>query len=96
MRNSTNQRIDKVIFHWSESIVITKTIDPTFKAIHDANYCLTFRQAQALLNMAIEEMEQTDSFIKDTSITLCLKNGERKSIVFSLSKGRSKLDELNQ
>ncbi len=94
MNNVTSQQIEKVIFHWSESIVITKTIDPTFRAIHDANYCLPYRQAQALINLAIDEMKQTNSFIKNTSITLCFKCGKKKSIIVGLSESRSKLLDL--
>ncbi len=94
MNGTKNQQIESVIFHWSESIVITKTIDPNFRAIHDANYRLPYQKAQALLDLAIEEMTQTNCFIRDTSMTLCFGSGLKKQVVLGLSKSRANLDDL--
>ena len=55
LENLTKQ-IKKIVFHWSESILLSKKIDPSFQNRDDANYEVSHREAQQMINLAVDEM----------------------------------------
>ncbi len=85
------RQIIKVTFHWSESIVITKVIDPEFKNRQNAQYSVCLSDAQKLLNAAVDELEKSERYSVETSLTIYLDNGETKTYTFDLTRGNATL-----
>ncbi len=87
------KRITEVTFHWSESIVITKVIDPKFKNREDAQYSVCLREAQKLLDSAVDELEKSERYSVETSLTIHLNNGQTKTFTFDLTGSNAKLNQ---
>ena len=96
MHCDNRQTIKKVIFHWSESIHITKTIDPDFTKCHDAGYVVSANEAQELLNAAITEMQLINRICEETCLSVVTALGERHRLQWHLSEFHSNLIDIYQ
>lgn len=88
------EKIKSVVFHWSESIVTTKTIDPQFKNIHDANYRVSFKEAQLLLSKAAKELQKLGRYSVESNLTVYYSNGNTRNLTVEITANKSSLTDF--
>ncbi len=77
-------KIKKVVFHWSEAIVITETIDPNFKSVNDASYQASVIEAQTLITHTISELNKLGKYSYQTYVTFTLADNQQRSLVINI------------
>ncbi len=87
-----NRHITQVTFHWSESIYITKMIDPSYANRDDANYLVGRTDAQKMFKKAAKELVQRDLHSVKTSVTFHFDDKKTLTRIFELKANAPQLE----
>ncbi len=88
-----NNKIETVIFHWSESIAITNEIDPDFTKLLDAQHTINLIEAENLISKAKDEMYRYGKYSIETDLTVHFSNGSKQRKVIDLKYDHSQLSD---
>ncbi len=76
--------ISSVVFHWSESVSISKVINPNWLITDDAQHVTTYTQARSVVAMALEELEKEGRYCFKTSMTLVFEDGYKYTFTMDI------------
>ncbi|MDC5753592.1 hypothetical protein [Vibrio europaeus] len=67
--------ISSIIFHWSESVAVSKIINPNWQITDDVQHKVTYTQAREIISLALDELKKEERYCFKTAMTLIFEDG---------------------
>lgn len=84
MTTPTRSKVTAVIFHWSESLAITKIIDPDWQHCEDAQHRTSYTEARKIIKKGYQELTQRGGYCFKTYLTICFEDNHQHTMKMDL------------